>query len=183
MQYRARHRAWLVRGASVSSRSPSPGSKTIWHPDQAPMTAPVRLFGGLVFAGAAALAFRSDSAEPLGYGFSSRLLTDPAKKLHPQSDPAGREVMEALLSFLFADPYGLCVLLPRSSYVQPARLERRRCHLTEWSRSMASSASARGSGRALLAISRPAAASSSFSSSSGSPPRSRPTAARNTPSA
>jgi len=60
---------------------------------------------------------------------SSRLLTDPAKKLHPQPDPAGREVMEALLLFLFADPYGLRVLLPRSSYVQPALFERRRCHL------------------------------------------------------
>src|SRR5256885_13892737 len=129
MQYRARRRAWLARGASVSSRSPSPGSKANWQLDRPPITAPARLFSGLVFARATALAFRSDSAEPLGNRFSSRLLTDPPKKLHPKSDPAGREFMEALLSFLFADPYGLCVLSPRSSYVRPTLLERRRCHL------------------------------------------------------
>src|SRR3954464_766039 len=83
------------------------GLSTNWHLDRAPKTAPARLFGGLVLACAAALTFRSDSAEPLGYWFTSGLLTDPAKKLHPQPDPAGREVMEPLLLFLFADPYGL----------------------------------------------------------------------------
>jgi hypothetical protein len=63
-----------------------------------------------VFARPAMFAFRADSGEPFGYGFISRLLTDPAKKLHPQLDPAGCEVIETLVFLLFADPYGLRVL-------------------------------------------------------------------------